>query len=181
MQNVLVAPVPRWTIVAGKVLGGGAIAWVQAMIFLSLAVMVGSVPLAISLLPAIGLMAVSAMTLTALGVCFAWPMESTQGFHAIMNLVLMPLWLLSGAFFPIPSPTDGSPVGQWVMHWIMRANPLSYTIAGLRQMLNPKVDTSSAWIPGLTECWVISLFFLLLTLVVAWRIVQRPARSDLAK
>ncbi len=64
-------------------------------------------------------MAISAMTLTALGVFFAWPMESTQGFHAIMNLVLMPLWLLSGAFFPVPQPIESSPIGQWVMHWVI--------------------------------------------------------------
>lgn len=180
LQNVLVAPVPRWTIAAGKIIGGGAIAWVQACIFLALAVAIGSVSLSVNLVGVLLLMAVSALTLTALGVFFAWPMESTQGFHAIMNLVLMPLWLLSGAFFPIPLPNATSPVGQWVMHWIMRVNPLSYTIAGMRRMMG---DTSAAsdsiWIPGLAECWIVSLIFLFITFSAAWWIVLRPAKSDL--
>jgi len=180
LQNVLVAPVPRWTIAAGKILGGGAIAWVQACIFLVLAIAIGSVPLSVSLGGVVLLMAVSALTLTALGVFFAWPMESTQGFHAIMNLVLMPLWLLSGAFFPIPLPKADSPVGQWVMHWIMRANPLSYTVAGMRRMKGDASKASdSIWIPGLAESWVVSLVFFLITFSAAWWIVLRPAKSDL--
>jgi ABC-2 type transport system permease protein len=180
LQNVLVAPVPRWTIAAGKILGGGAIAWVQACVFLGLAIAIGSVPLSAAIGGVLLLMAVSALTLTALGVFFAWPMESTQGFHAIMNLVLMPLWLLSGAFFPIPLPGSDSPVGQWVMHWIMRANPLSYTIAGMRRMMGDASKVSeSIWIPGLTECWIVSLVFLVITFSAAWLIVLRPAKSDL--
>ena len=180
LQNVLVAPVPRWTIAAGKIFGGGAIAWVQALIFLTLAVLVGTVPLSLALVGVLGLMAVSALTLTALGVFFAWPMESTQGFHAIMNLVLMPLWLLSGAFFPIPQPTGASPIGQWVMHWIMRANPLSYTISGLRIMMDQSSATAAAiWSPSLTECWIVSLVFLTITFAAAWWMVLRPVKSDL--
>ena len=180
LQNVLVAPVPRWTIAAGKIVGGGAIAWVQACIFLGLAIAIGSVPLTTAIGGVLLLMAVSALTLTALGVFFAWPMESTQGFHAIMNLVLMPLWLLSGAFFPIPLPGADSPVGQWVMHWIMRANPLSYTIAGMRRMMGDASQVSdSIWIPALAECWVVSIVFLVVTFSAAWWMVLRPAKSDL--
>jgi ABC-2 type transport system permease protein len=177
LQNVLVAPVPRWTIAAGKILGGGAIAWVQALIFLGLAVAVGSVGIGLSLIAAVVMMAVAALALTALGVFFAWPMDSTQGFHAIMNLVLMPLWLLSGAFFPIPLPGEGSPIGQWVMHWIMRVNPLSYTIAGMRRMFggSPSPDT---WLPPILECWAITVGFLVVTFVAAWWIVSRPAKGD---
>ncbi len=180
LQNVLVAPVPRWTIAAGKIFGGAAIAWVQACIFLALALATGSVPLGPGLIGVLGLMAVSAMTLTALGVFFAWPMESTQGFHAIMNLVLMPLWLLSGAFFPVPQPIESSPIGQWVMHWVMRANPLSYTISGLRIMMDEtNRAATSIWNPGLTECWLVSLGFLCVTFAAAWWMVLRPAKSDL--
>ncbi len=180
LQNVLVAPVPRWTIAAGKILGGGAIAWVQAVIFLALAVAVGSVQLESALLGVLLMMAMSALTLTALGVFFAWPMDSTQGFHAIMNLVLMPLWLLSGAFFPIPQPIAGSPVGQWVMHWVMRVNPLSYTIAGLRRMMgHAESGTATHWVPSLAECWWVSTLFLAVTFAAAWWVVLRPAKSDL--
>lgn len=178
LQNVLVAPVPRWTIAAGKILGGGAIAWVQALIFLALAVAVGSVGLSINLLFAILMMAIASLALTALGVFFAWPMDSTQGFHAIMNLVLMPLWLLSGAFFPIPLPNADSPVGQWVMHWIMRMNPLSYTIAGLRQLIAGQETAGDMWLPSIMMCWVVTLGFLAFTFIAAWWVVLKPAKGD---
>ncbi len=179
LQNVLVAPVPRWTIVLGKVVGGGAIAWVQSLIFLAIAVAMGSLPIGLSLLGAVLLMALAALSLTALGIFFAWPMESTQGFHAIMNLVLMPLWLLSGAFFPVPLPKSDGPVGQWLMHWIMRCNPLSYVIAGLRRMLGGTEDTVGLWLPSLGLCWIVSVAFLALTLSAACWIVLRPVKGDL--
>ncbi len=184
LQNVLVAPVPRWTIAAGKILGGAAIAWAQAMLFLILACAVGSVALTWGLAGAVALMALAAVALTALGVFFAWPMDSTQGFHAIMNLVLMPLWLLSGAFFPIPAPQAEAGVGQIVMHWVMRCNPMSYVIGGLRRMLCEVPSSSSGealpfWLPGLTVCWLVSAAFLVATLVAAWRSVSRPVQGDL--
>ncbi len=179
LQGVLVAPVARWTIAAGKILGGGAIAWVQACIFLGLTLLTGNVEIGVGLLGSIIMMAVAGLALTALGVFFAWPMESTQGFHAIMNLVLMPLWLLSGAFFPIPMPDSASPIGQWVMHWIMRCNPLSYTIAGLRTMMGVVSDSPDFWAPGLLVSWGVTLAFFAITLVAAWRMVLRPVRGDL--
>lgn len=179
LQNALVAPVPRWTLVAGKVLGGAAIAWVQALLFLVLALLTGSVPLTASLVGTVVMLALAALALTALGVCFAWPMESTQGFHAIMNLVLMPLWLLSGAFFPIPFPTSTSPIGQWIMHWIMRANPLSYVIGGLRRMLGGLQASDGLWLPSLMTSWLVAVVFLIATLAIAWRVVLRPTAGDL--
>ncbi len=179
LQNVLVAPVPRWTIAAGKILGGGAIAWVQACIFLVLAVAVGSVAVSPALLGVLAMMAVAALALTALGVCFAWPMDSTQGFHAIMNLVLMPLWLLSGSFFPIPQPSAVSPIGQWVMHIVMRCNPLSYTIAGLRTMMGSAAASSEAWAPGLVVSWGVTLAFAATVFAAACWIVLKPAKGDL--
>lgn len=178
LQNVLVAPVPRWTIAAGKIFGGAAIAWVQALIFLALAVAIGSVPWSLTLIGVVLLLAVSSLTLTALGVFFAWPMESTQGFHAIMNLVLMPLWLLSGAFFPIPLPAETGSLGQLGMHWVMRLNPVSYSIAGLRHMLGQVPTGADVFVPGLTESWLVSGLFLLVTFVAAWCMVLRPAASD---
>lgn len=179
LQNVLVAPVSRWTIALGKILGGGAIAWVQALLFLALAVATGRVPLNVTLLGAMAMMGVAALALTALGVMFAWPMESTQGFHAIMNLVLMPLWLLSGAFFPIPLPDGQSPWGQWVMHWVMRLNPMSYIMAGLRRMIGGAVETEGLWLPTLMTSWLVTVAFLVLTIVAAGWIVLRPTRGDL--
>lgn len=176
LQGVLVAPVPRWTIAAGKILGGAVIAWVQAMLFLTLCVIIQVVQPTLELVPVIALLMIGAITLTALGTCFAWPMESTQGFHAVMSLVLLPMWLLSGAFFPVPMPGSDSGLGQWLMHLVMRANPLSYTVAGLRQSLGAEQDPQT-WMPGVVSCWTGSLLFMTIAFTVAWWIVVRFHRA----
>lgn len=179
LQSVLVAPVPRWTIAAGKTLGGSAIAWAQALIFLVLAALMGSVAWTWHLLPLLLLMAMAALAMTALGVFFAWPMESTQGFHAIMNLVLMPMWLLSGAFFPVPMLSAESPVGQTIMHWVMRLNPVTYVIGGMRHLLMPEASQSATayWIPSASVCWSVSILFMCITFAAAWWIVSRPGKG----
>lgn len=177
LQNALVAPTPRWTIAAGKILGGAAIAWVQALLFLAIASLFGGAKLTVLLFGAVALLGVAAVALTALGVFFAWPMESTQAFHAIMNLVLLPLWLLSGAFFPVPLIDETSPLGQVIMHWAMRLNPMSYIVAGLRTMMQGEV--TGLWAPTLASCWIVSLAFLLITFALAWRAVLKPAKGDL--
>src|SRR5581483_9350984 len=67
-------------------------------------------------------------SLTALGFAIAWPMDSTQAFHAIINLFLIPLWLLSGALFPV------SKASGWIQV-IMKINPLTYGVEALRDLL----------------------------------------------
>src|SRR5207249_10626998 len=77
-----------------------------------------------------GVMLIVAFGLTSVGLVIAWRMESTQGFHAIMNLILIPIWLRSGAFFPsagLPAP----------LAWLMRLDPLTYGLAALRTCLDP--------------------------------------------
>ena len=186
LQNVLVAPIPRWTIAMGKIFGGGAIALCQALLFLVLALLVGSIPLGFSLLGTVALLAVASLSLTGLGFMFAWPMESTQGFHAIMSLVLLPMWLLSGAFFPIPAWTTDSGIGETVLHWVMRCNPMSYIVGGLRHSLPPVTapaapiaDPLAMWLPSLSSSWLVSIMFLAATFAGAWWLVLRPVKGDL--
>ena len=128
LQGVLVAPVSRAAIVLGKVLGGTAIALTQGALFLILAPLVRINPGPLGWLEAIGVMAIVSFGLTALGVMLAWRFDSVQGFHSVMNLLLMPMWLLSGAVFP---PEKAIP---WV-RWAMIFNPLTYGVAALRQVL----------------------------------------------
>ena len=128
LQGVLAAPVSRASIVAGKVLGGATLAWLQGVVFLVLAPAVGIPLTPLSALAAAGVLAVLALTLTALGFAFAWKVDSTQGFHAVMNVVLMPMWLLAGSFFP----AAGAPF--W-LGALMRVNPLTYGLASLRWAL----------------------------------------------
>jgi ABC-2 type transport system permease protein len=94
LQSVLVAPIPRWTMVLGKVLGGTLLAVGQGLLFLVLGLTVG-LHFSIAGAIAAGLFSlVVAFALTSLGFVIAWRMDSTQGFHAIMSVFLLPMWLL---------------------------------------------------------------------------------------
>src|SRR6478609_2963617 len=101
LLSVMVAPVHRTAIVLGKVLGGTTLATIQGLIFLAFAPLVGiHLGVASFVLVALTVFLVS-FALTALGFTIAWAMDSSQAFHAIINLFLIPLWLLSGALFPL--------------------------------------------------------------------------------
>ena len=156
LQAVLVSPIPRFSLVLGKVLGGTLLAVLQALIFIGLAPVLAGLgavsPVSLDLpltswLLATGWMAVIAFLLTSLGYLIAWPMDSTQGFHAVMSILLMPMWLLSGAFFPVPE-------SGWLA-WIMRANPLTYGLAGLRRLMTTDTAALSA-LPDLSTCLAVT-------------------------
>ena len=179
LQSVLVSPSPRWTIAFGKVLGGSAIAWVQALVFVAIAMAVGLVSLGPPTIALFAFMFVAAIAMTSLGVCFAWPMDSTQGFHALMNMVLMPMWLLSGSFFPIPALVGGEPIGQIVMHWIMRSNPMTYTVSGMRHLMSNVVVDEHFWMPTLTASILVTLVFAIATFISASFVVRRNQTGEL--
>lgn len=141
LQGVLVAPVPRAAIAGGKVLGGATLAWLQSVVFLALAPLSGIRLTLSSVLAAAGVLAVLGIALTAVGFAFAWKVDSVQGFHAVMNLLLVPMWLLSGAFFP-PSGAPG-----WLAA-VMRANPLTYGVAALRWALYGSAPEVGSGLPG---------------------------------
>lgn len=134
LLSVLVAPVPRTAIVLGKVLGGTTLAAVQGMIFLIFAPFAGVHldPVQV-LLVAIVVFLVS-FSLTALGFAIAWPMDSSQAFHGIVNLFLIPMWLVSGALFSIAGAS------KWIQ-WIMRLNPLTYGVEALRSLMYPGTNS----------------------------------------
>ena len=170
MQGVLVAPVPRAAIVLGKVLGGGSLAAAQGVLLLALAPLAGLGFTVSGYLVAIGFIILLSVGLVALGVCVAWPMTSTQGYHVAMNLLLMPLWFLSGAVFPIGAATFGP------MRWLTYANPLTYGLAGLRQGLNPSADYAA-----LPPVWVSAALAALAaaaTFAFATFVARRAVRAD---
>ena len=101
LQSVVVAPVSRTSIALGKILGGTILSLLQAIILLLLTPFIGITIDVTSFFIIFIVLFIVSFGLTGLGFLIAWRMESTQGFHAIMNLALMPMWLLSGAFFPI--------------------------------------------------------------------------------
>ncbi|MFT5522874.1 MAG: ABC-2 type transport system permease protein [Pirellulaceae bacterium] len=178
LQSVLVAPIPRWTMVLGKILGGSVIAVAQGLLFLALALCIRMEVDVSAVAQITAMLAVAAIGLTSLGFVIAWRMESTQGFHAIMNLALMPMWLLSGAFFPPPALVAGLPIGQVILHWTMRLNPVSYCVAGIRHMLD-STPLAGFWVPSLPECWLVTCVAALLAFGGAWMIAGQRTSGDL--
>jgi len=171
LQSVLVAPVSRAGIVLGKAAGGTTLAWAQGLLFLCLAPLAG-VPLSVSTFMAgAAVLLLVGFGLTALGLLGGWLMDSMQGFHAVMMLVLMPLWLLSGAFFPL----EGAPT--WLA-WIMRANPLTYGVAAFRHALYPGALAGQG-LPSMGVSLAVSVAFAAVIFAGAWMIVGRRTRGDL--
>ena len=162
LQGVLVAPVSRGSIVLGQALGGTTLALLQGVLFLCLAPVVGVSLSIASTAATIGIIALLAFGLTNLGLMIAWRMDSPQGFHAIMNLILFPIWILSGAFFPI----SGVPV---FFEWVMKLNPLTYGVAALRRCLYLHDAAGVGEIPQLTLSLLITSLFCILTYVGAAR------------
>ncbi len=142
LLSVLVAPVSRSAMALGKILGATSVGAVQGLFFLPLIPLLGLPMEAAGLPEAAALVLAMAFGLTALGFFFAWRLNSTQGFHSVMNMVLMPMWLLSGALFPIEGAST------W-MSWLMRLNPLFHGVTGLRRALSP----SEAGGPTQLLCW----------------------------
>lgn len=164
LQGVLVAPIRRSTIVLGQALGGTTLAVLQGTLLLVLAPFAGLRIGPGGVLAAVAVMSLVAFALTNLGLVIAWRMESTQGFHAIMNLILMPIWLLSGAFFPLESAA--APLA-----WVMRLDPLTYGLAALRRCLAPDVTGVPALLPSLG----VTVLFAVLSLAAAVATARRSA------
>ena len=169
LLSVLVAPVSRSVIVLGKVLGGATLATAQGLIFLVFAPALGvHFTLASFGLTVLAIFLV-AFSLTALGFIIAWPMDSSAGFHAVINLFLIPLWLLSGSLFPL------SGASIWIS-LLMRINPLTYGTEALRSLLFP--GSASTGLSLGANFAVLALFTLIMfafSFLVANRRTTKPA------
>jgi ABC-2 type transport system permease protein len=168
LLSVLVAPVPRAAIVLGKVLGGTTLATAQGLIFLVFAPFVG-VHMAVA---SFGLIVLTvflvSFALTALSFAIAWPLDSTQAFHAIINLFLIPLWLLSGALFPLAGAS------VW-MRGLMYANPLTYGVEALRTLMYPEAASSFSLTASILTLLLFTLFMFGLAFALANRRTTKPA------
>ena len=173
LQAVLVAPVARSTVVLGKILGGTTLALGQAVLLLAAAPLLGLHLGIVDLLLVVAILFIVAFALTTLGFLIAWKMESTQGFHAIMNLVLIPMWLLSGAFFPA---AGASP---W-LRGVMFLNPLTYGVAALRRCLYAGTVSVGADVPTLALSILVTSAFAVLTFLAARSMASRPLDVGLA-
>jgi ABC-2 type transport system permease protein len=168
LQSVLVAPVSRTSIALGKILGGTILSVGQAVIMLLLGPFVGISYSFLSVVVIFAFLFLTAFGLTGLGFLIAWRMESSQGFHAIMNLFLIPLWLLSGSLFP------ASGAAGWLGS-VMSFNPLTYAVAGLRQALYLTAANAPVELASLPVCLLVSLGFAVVMLILCSITVTKRA------
>jgi ABC-2 type transport system permease protein len=153
LQEVLVAPVSRFSIVIGRTLGGATIALFQGIVIMFIAIVLG-VPIASTggLLLTLVIMVLLSFTAVGFGLIIASKMSDFEGFQSIMSLILMPLLFLSSAFYPI---TESLPSWLKILSY---CNPLFYMIDGMRgsltgmnNILNPLVDLGIIF----TLCFII--------------------------
>lgn len=130
LKETLVAPVSRFEIMFGRTLGGATVAALQGFIVFIITMIAGFRPYSIISIPlAIFIMFLIALIFTAFGTAIASVLEDMHGFQLIMNFLVMPLFFLSGALFPLP----GLPK---VILIVAKIDPLSYGVDGLRGVLS---------------------------------------------
>jgi len=129
LQAVLVAPVSRTALVLGKTLGGVLIALFQVVCLLALAPLAGFSLSGLHVPMLLAALVTGALACTGVGFAAAWWLDSTQGYHAVMSVALLPAWILSGALFP-PSGTSH------VLRILMAVNPMTYVVSAVRRGLS---------------------------------------------
>jgi ABC-2 type transport system permease protein len=167
LLSVMVAPVPRSSIVLGKVLGGSTLATIQGMIFLVFAPLAGVHLGVTQVLMVFVVVFLISFSLTALGFAIAWPMDSAQAFHAVVNLFLIPLWLLSGALFPL------SGASGWIRA-VMQINPLTYGVEALHALLYA-VPEARVPVNSMATLLLFALTAFALSFVMVNRRTNKPA------
>lgn len=129
LKETLVAPVSRYKIMIGRTLGGATVASIQGLIVFLISLLIGFRPVNFPMIfVAFILMLLIAMLFTAFGTAIASRLEDMQAFQLIMNFIIMPLFFLSGALFPIDSLPSA-------LTLVTKLNPLSYGVDGLRGAL----------------------------------------------
>lgn len=129
LKETLVAPVPRITVMIGKTLGGATVATIQGTLVLIICLIAGFRPVNLAMLPvALLFMILTAIVFSGLGTALGSVLQDMQGFQLIMNFLVMPIFFLSGALFPLENLPS-------VLSFITKLDPLAYGIDGLRAAL----------------------------------------------
>lgn len=157
LKETLVAPVSRLKIMIGRTLGGATVAMIQGVFVLILSFLVGFRPNFWYLPLALVIMFLVAVLFTALGTAIASKLNDMQGFQLIMNFLVMPIFFLSGALFPL----SGLPKA---IEFLTKINPLTYGIDGIRGALtHGLIDANGATVSVMhfsfwTDIGVLALF-----------------------
>ena len=162
LQAVLVGPAPGWSVAASKLLGSAAVATVQAVVVLSVSPLLGGLPDAAALAGVLVAAVCMSLFVAGLSLALAWRVGTVAAFHGVMNLVLMPMWLLSGAVFPASASMG------W-MDTVAAVNPLGWSVSLMRSLL---VD-ADAGVP-LAWLWAGTLLSGAFGVAVSIAVVRRP-------
>jgi len=171
LLSMLVSPAPRTSMVLGKILGSATLGWIQGMIFLLFAPLAGISIAPGELIVVAGAIFLVSFTLTGLGFVLAWKMESTSGFHALMNLLLFPMWIVSGALFPMATAHGWIKAVMWI-------NPLTYSVSLLNHLLSLPDAPPDATPGALTSVIVTAAFGVALLLASGMMAARKSARSS---
>ena len=181
LNEMIVAPVSRTSIIIGKCLGGATIAASQGVIVLALAGLVDVPYDPLLILGALGLLVLLAFSVSAFGVLVAVTIKQAQTFTWVMQLAVFPMVFLSGALYPV----DGLPAWLEVLN---RINPLTYAVDPMRHLVFNHLDVSEAarqtLDPGITWFgWHLPVLFevamvLLLGLVMLGLAIRRFSRAE---
>jgi len=167
LQSVMVAPVSRAAIVMGKILGGATLATFQGLLIL---VFAGTVGATFELGAFLGLLTslfLISFVVTAMGFWLAWTISSAPGFHAIMNMVLLPMWMASGAVFAVSS-------SPWLKAF-MTVNPFTYGVAGVRRGLFPAANLDH--VPTLQTSLLVLVGFAIFFYILSSLVVEKTGEK----
>ncbi len=128
LKEVLVAPISRSAVAAGKVLGGATVAMLQGLIVLFLSPFLGITLSPLLVLQILPLMLLLALAMAGLGTFIGSRMKSMEGFQVVMQLIVMPTIFLSGIFFPVNS------LPAW-LNALVKINPVTYGVDSIRQVM----------------------------------------------
>jgi ABC-2 type transport system permease protein len=166
LREVLVAPISRAAVVMGKALGGSTVAMLQGAIILILAPILGVSLDPLLVLELLGLMFLTAFALTSMGILVAARLQSMEAFQMIMNFLIMPMFFLSGAFFPLRR------LPAW-MSVVTRLDPVAYGVDPMRRLLlgadlAPGIRIASHHLGTVEDGLILASFAAVMMILAVW-------------
>lgn len=171
MKEILVTPVSRTSIVLGKIAGSATISLVNGMVVLLLTLIMGAIPIAsitvLHLGVALVFMALIAAAFVSIGLIIASVLNNTEGFQLIMNLLVMPMFFISGAVFPLDK------VPSW-LSGLSLLDPLRYGVDGLRGVF---LGQAAASFPIALDLGILSAFCLVMVAIATYTFSKMKATT----
>lgn len=171
LQGILVSPFPKLSMLMAKIISTSVIALIQALLLLLMSPLVGY-SLGINLLGIMPVLFLLGASFTSVGFIVAWVTNSTQGYHGFMNLLLMPMWFLSGSLFPL----SGS---HAIFKILMKINPITYGVDALRVLMLQESQTSMMASGNtyliVSKSILVLLLFTTMSMVLAMRAINKSA------